>query len=56
MKIVKGLGKFILAGLLACVISSLILCFYSLTPVHIENPERNTDYVWEPNSYWRSMT
>lgn len=39
MKIVKGFGKFILAGLLACIISSLILCFYSLTPVHIENPD-----------------
>lgn len=56
MKIVKGFGKFLLAGITACAIISIILCVYSLTPVHIENPEKNTDYIWEPNSRWVTMT
>lgn len=56
MKIVKGLGKIIAAGVLAIVILSGILCFYSLTPVHIENPLGNTDYVWPSNSHWVKMT
>lgn len=27
-----------------------------LPPIHIENPEKNTDYIWEPNSFWTTMT
>ena len=56
MKIVKGIGKFLLAGVVASAIISIILCVYSLTPIHIENPEKNTDYIWEPNSRWITMT
>lgn len=55
MKTVKGFSKFLLAGIVASVIISIILCVYSLTPIHIENPKRNTDYVWEPNSRWATM-
>ena len=55
MKIIKSFGKFLLAGITASAIISIILCVYSLTPVHIENPEKNTDYIWEPNSRWVTM-
>ena len=55
MKIIKSFGKFLLAGITASLIISIILCVYSLTPVHIENPEKNTDYIWEPNSRWVTM-
>ena len=56
MKIIKSFGKFLLAGITASAIISIILCVYSLTPIHIENPEKNTDYIWEPNSRWITMT
>lgn len=56
MKIIKVTGKIILAGVVALVILSAILCLYSLTPVHIENTAGNTDYVWPANARWVKMT
>lgn len=52
MKIVKSFGKVFMAGILACVIISMILCLYNISPIHIENEFKNTDYIWIPNSYW----
>lgn len=52
MNVIKYLGKICLAGITACVIISIILCFYSVSPIHIENKKGNTDYIWIPNSYW----
>lgn len=56
MAVAKNVLKFIMAGLVAIVILHVIFCFYSLLPVHIANPDKNTDYVWEPNSCWIKMT
>lgn len=56
MSMFKQLGKVIAAGILAVIILSVILCFYSLTPVHIANKDGNTDYVWEANAPWVKMT
>lgn len=56
MKILKNLAKCILAGIVAVAILCLILMPYYLTPVHIENPEGNTDYVWPANAPWCRMT
>lgn len=56
MKILKGFGKIVLAGLLSIAILSIIMCFYSLLPVHIENEKGNTDYVWPANSVWVKAT
>lgn len=56
MKIIKGFGKILFAGILSIIILSLLLCLYSVTPVHIENKKRNTDYVWPANSVWVKMT
>lgn len=48
--------KFISAGIVALIILSILICFYSVTPVHMDNPKGNTDYVWIPNSYWVNAT
>lgn len=56
MKVVKGLVKTFCAGVVAVAILSVIMCFYSLTPVHHENHNGNTDYTWTPNSIWVNCT
>ena len=56
MLYIKNTLKCILAGIVAVAILSIILIPYSLLPVHIENPEGNTDYVWPANSRWAKMT
>lgn len=56
MKLIKLFTKTALAGITAVASLSLLMCFYSITPVHIENPKGNTDYVWIPNSRWVQMT
>ncbi len=56
MKAVKGLGKTVLAGIVAIAILSGIMCLYDLMPVHYENPNGNTDYVWEANAPWVKLT
>lgn len=56
MKVWMGIGKVLAAGIVAVAILSLLLCFYSLTPLHRENKAGNTDYVWEANSLYVNMT
>lgn len=56
MNFVKNACKILFAGVCAGIIISVLLCFYSLTPIHIENEKGNTDYIWEPNSYWVTMS
>ena len=48
--------KFVSAGIVAVIILSILMCFYSVTPVHMDNPKGNTDYVWIPNSFWVNTT
>lgn len=55
MKYLKIIVKIIFAGLLSIIILSVFMCFYSLTPVHIENTLKNTDYIWPANSIWVKM-
>lgn len=56
MKLLKWCVKCAGAGIAAVVIVSVLLCAYSLTPVHEANPNGNTDYVWPANSVWIKMT
>lgn len=51
-----GLGKTALAGITAIVILSVVIRFYRLSPVHVENPKGNTDYVWPANARWVNLT
>ena len=52
MNQVRIFFKIILASIISTAILSVISCLYALTPIHIDNPQQNTDYVWTPNSYW----
>ena len=56
MKIFKGICRIVLAGLAAVAVLSGFMCVYKLNPVHHENPKGNTDYVWEANAPWVTMT
>lgn len=56
MSLFKGIIKVVLAGIVSIAIISLLLCFYSITPVHIDNPKGNTDYVWPAHSIWVKVT
>lgn len=56
MNTIKYILKMLMAGIVAVGILSLILCCYSITPVHIENKLGNTDYVWSANSFWVKLT
>jgi len=49
------LGKFILAGIVAVLILSILYAGYYLVPLRVDNPDKNTDYKWEPNSIWVRM-
>lgn len=53
---IRGLIKCVLAGITAIVILCVVLAGYSLTPIHIHNPQGNTDYIWSPNAPWCKMT
>ena len=55
MGVLKNFLKFILSGILAITILSILFSCYLLTPVHIPNPKGNTDYVWPANSRWVTM-
>lgn len=55
-KIVTFAGKMILAGILAIIILSGVMCFYDLMPLHYENKKGNTDYIWQPNGVWVKLT
>lgn len=56
MKAFKQLGKMIGAAIVAVIILSLIVSVYSLSPLRVQNPLGNTDYVWKPNSIWTNMS
>ena len=56
MKFIKGPLKVIAAGIVSIIILCALLCFYSITPVHEDNPRGNTDYVWPSNSMWVKLT
>lgn len=56
MKTLKTLLKVFLAGCTAVLILSLLLVPYSTIPIHIKNPDMNTDYVWPSNAKWMKMT
>lgn len=56
LKIIKNIGKIVLAGITACAILSILLIMYDFTPIHYENPKKNTDYIWEPNSFYVKLT
>ena len=55
-KILLTLIKIFGAGIVSVIVLS-ILCFgYYFIPVHIENPNNNTDFVWTKNSIWVKAT
>lgn len=56
MNAVKQLGKMIGAAIVAVIILSLIVSVYSLSPLRVQNPQGNTDYVWKPDSIWANMS
>lgn len=56
MKCIKYLVKMFLAGIVALVLLCIVACFYSLSPMRVENPEKNTDYVWQDSALWMKMT
>ena len=56
MNVIRGLIKIICAGVVAVAILSVIMCFYYLMPLHHENKNGNTDYIWTPNSIWLKCT
>ena len=56
MSILKRVTKIVAAIIISIIIISVLLCFYSITPVHIDNPKGNTDYVWPSNSIWVKAT
>lgn len=56
MKALKAIGTVVLAGTFAIVILSGFMCLYDLLPIHMDNPNGNTDYIWEPNSIWVKLT
>lgn len=51
-----GAGKTAAAGAVAVVILSVLMLGYSFIPVHIENPDGNTDYIWPADSVWFRVT
>ena len=55
MKVVKYLGKFIAASIVAVIILSLVFSVYYLVPLRVENPDHNTDYKWESGAPWIRM-
>lgn len=56
MKIIKNIGKGIIAGITASVILSALLFAYDIMPVHYENQKGNTDYVWQSDAIWVKLT
>ena len=55
-KILLMLIKIFGAGIVSIIVLS-ILCFgYYFIPVHFENPNNNTDFVWTKNSIWVKAT
>ena len=55
MRFIKNIIKYIVAGITATIILSVILSFYFCWSGHIANKLGNTDYVWPANSIWMKM-
>lgn len=53
---IKILIKIMVSGMIAILILSILLSFYSLNPIRTENKKGTTDYIWEPNSVWINAT
>lgn len=56
MKTGKMVLKVIAAGIVAVTVLSVLLCVYDFLPAHVDNPRKNTDYVWPANSVWFKAT
>ena len=56
MKYILSFFKIIFAGVIAVAILCGIFAMYYTVPVHISNPNENTDYIWPANSVWCQMT
>ena len=56
MKALKFLFTVITSGITAVIILNLILLFYYNLPLHLNNPDKSTDYIWESNGKWTKMT
>lgn len=55
-KLMITVGKVILSGVLAFIILTIFCIFYSNTPVHYDNPDGATDYIWEPHVFYSHGT
>ena len=55
-KLAVGLVKVGGAGAVSIAILSVLMCAYSFIPVHIANPNGNTDYIWPADSVWFRAT
>ena len=56
MKAVKSFFTTIASGMTAVLVLNLVLLFYYRLPVHIKNPDKSTDYLWEAGARWVKMT
>ncbi len=56
MKYLKQFLLILLSGITAILILNSIILFYFRQPVHLANPDKSTDYIWEPNAIWSKMT
>lgn len=54
--ILKTLAKICLSFVIAFVVLSLFCSFYYKTPVHYENKDGSTDYVWQKNYHYSRGT
>lgn len=52
----KSFIKIVFSALLSVFFTSLLLLPYFTVPLHFENTRKDTDYVWQPNSFWSRMT
>ena len=51
----KKIGKILAAWVVAVVLLSVMMLFYHVLPIHVENERGETDYVWQPNHFWVQM-
>lgn len=55
-KSTKNFVRILISALFSVFFTSLLLLFYYTLPLHYENTRGDTDYVWQPNSFWIRMT
>lgn len=56
MKTIRWLLKACISGCITLFLLSGVTNIYNYTGVHIANPDRTTDYTWEPNQLKSNMT